>query len=201
MCNCIACKPTVNFRELSWNRTKFSPYFEIAIHVSEEHICPFCGKTIKSGQCMCNCGEFQAAFDKLVAQQCRDTIVPCVFGTSMKGLHNGWYYMPVHEIQSKLLKKSDIEKLGVDFWDFSKMYSVCGKCGFRFANPSFKDGILKFYWKNLKTKRVHLCTLQDFYTYEKVFLYEVVQKGDKVEYNQLIEFQNWNDCCSKLKEM
>lgn len=199
MHNCITCKPTVEFRELAHNRTKFSPYFEIAIYVSEEHICPFCGQTMKSGQYMCDCAEFQTAFNKFVAKQCG--CAHCILGGSMKDFHGRWSYIPVHDIQSKMLKKSDVEKLGVDFWDFSKMYSVCGKCGFRFANPSFKDGILQFYWKNLKTKRVHLCSLQDFYTYEKVFLYEVVQKGNKTEHKQLLEFENWDELCKKIKEM
>ena len=202
MCNCIAYEPSINFEDRTTKKTKFSPYSTISVYLSEVHICPFCGKILKLGHYNCNCTEFQTAYNKLVRQERHSRINHYVINTCEDDNHCNLFIKPVVEIQSKLIKKSEVKNFGTDFWDFSKMYSFCGKSGFRLANPSYKNETLQFYWKNLATKSVFLCTLENLCVcvHDNIIFQEISWENNKPQYDTLLQFQDWNEFCKKLKE-
>lgn len=202
MDNYIAYKPEVWFKNPSKTKTKFSPYSDILVYLSEVHYCPFCGKVFEGTHKMC-CSEFDDAFTKLLQQNGASDRMYYSIGNDTQEHGSNLIRRPVTDIQSCLLKKSEVKDFDVDFWDFSKMHNVCGKRGFRFANPSYEDGVLKFYWKDLETKSVFLCSLQGLHigAYEIIFLKKCVWEDGHPKYENLTRFSDWNELCEALKKV
>ena len=202
MDNYIVCKPKVWLDDPFSKKTKFSPYSGISICISEVHHCPFCGKVYQGTSNPC-CDDFVKAYLKLLLKYGITDLVHHSIGNNLEEFGSNVFHKPVTEIQSRLLKKSEVKCFDKDFWDFSEMYHVCGDVGFRLANPSFEGEVLKFYWKNLKTKNVHLCSLQSLHigAYEPVFLQKCVWTNGKPKYDNVIRFQDWNKLCETLKKL
>ncbi|MBO4516972.1 hypothetical protein J5751_06180 [bacterium] len=202
MDNYIAYEPKVQLDDPFCRKTKFSPYSGISISVSEVHYCPFCGEVYQGTSKPC-CEDFVRAYLKLLLRYKITDLVHHSIGNDLEEYGSNVFHRPVTEIQSRVLKKSEVKRFDADFWDFSEMYSVCGDVGFRLANPSFEGGELKFYWKNLKTKKVHLCSLQDLKinAYEPIFLRKCSWINDYPKYENLVRFEDWNKLCEVLKEL
>ena len=198
--NYISYKPTVRFGDKGYLVEKFSPYYEIIVSLSEIYKCPFCGQVIQLDH-KCNCDEYKKAFEKTLENY---GCIPskCTFDLRTSMQKSLTFYRTVDEIKSRLLKRQEIKAFDVDFWDFSDMYPVCGEKGFRFANPSYEDGVLKFYWKNLKTKSVFLCSLDglEVETHRSLSLQEVIRNDKNPLYEKIAEFADWNDFCRVLKK-
>ena len=203
MGNYIAYKPTVRLETPASYKTKFAPYADVVICLTEVHYCPFCGGEVVSGARHTCCDKYANAFDKFAKQHGATNVVRYFVGDDLEEHGINLFRKSVTEIKSCLLRKSVIKEFGPDFWDFSEFYPVCGDKGFRLANPLFQGGVLKFYWKNLKTKRVFLCSLQDLQVgpHEKTFLMRVVWEGNKPNYETIMSFNDWNDFCEALKKV
>lgn len=198
--NYISYEPTVMFGDTGYLVEKFNPYSEIIVILSEIHHCPFCGQRITWSH-KCNCDRYKTAFENLLKIY---GCVPIKKSMIQQIGKNPTFYRMVNEIKSRKLKKQEIKAFDTDFWDFSVWYQECGEKGFRFANPSYDSDsqTLQFYWKNLKTKSVFLCSLPGLKveTHRSLFLQEVVQNGKNQLHEKIAEFAGWNDFCKVLKK-
>lgn len=198
--NYISYEPTVRFGDTGYLVEKFNPYYEIVVVLSEINKCPFCGQVVELSH-KCNCDEYKKAFENLLKNYGCGPI-KSMFQQIGK---NPVFYRTVDEISSRLLKKQEIDAFDADFWDFSILYPVCGKKGFRLVNPSydFDSQTLQFYWKDLATKSVFLCSLQglEVETNKRLFLRETVYNGGNASYKQLAEYRDWNAFCEVLKKL
>ena len=187
--NYIIYVPKVVFSEIGYVEELFYPYQEIAIYVTESYLCPFCGQIHDSRNS--ECYAYRDAIINLLKEQygfhsIRYKIV--------KKSKRTVFYRSVDEIAWTKLSKSQIRKFGPDFWDFSELHRLSGKMGFRLANPYYESDSeeVGFYWKNLETKEVFLCSVPEI-TYEKnaEIIFENKDDGSVIveypDYNALVK--------------
>ena len=188
--NYIRYVPKVTFREPGYVAELFDPYQEIAINVTENYECPFCGQI----HCNCNsrCYPYVNAVRKLFKQY---GFLPSHCEVARQRKLNV-FYRSVGDIETRLLSKSEVKKFGPDFWDFSKLYNVCGKMGFRFANEyyDFDSKEVGFYWKNLETKEVFLCSLSEIEIETDI---KIILRS-KDDGSSIAEYENYNDFVKEL---
>ena len=191
--NYISYEPTVLFGDKGYLVKEFYPYYEIVVVLSEINKCPFCGQVIKS-DLKCNCDEYKRAFKKLL----KNYGIPSksTFDLRMYMQESPTFYRLVDEISLRSLEEQEINAFDANFWDFSIMHPVCGDKGFRLANPSYENGVLKFYWKDLKTKKVFLCSLELEVDVKKSF-FLVAGENRKL----IAECKDWNELCELLKKL
>lgn len=187
--NYIRYVPKVTFREPGYLVELFDPYQEIAINVTERYVCPFCGQIHDSRTS--ECYAYRHAIRSLLEQN-GFSLSRCEVVRQRK---LNLFYRSVDDIKVRLLGKSVIKKFGPDFWDFSESYNVCGKMGFRFANPcyDFESKEVRFYWKNLETKEVFLCSLSGIEIETGIKI--ILRSNDG---NSIAEYGNYNDFAKEL---
>jgi len=191
------------------------PYQSVRAIISESYICPFCGNIIKDFHC--NCEEFQTAFKKLQEFQ-KDN-------SHKSELH----YSPFHEslgyekdiksISLKELSKKDIEKLGPDIWDCATKFTdhFC-ESSYLVTAGEYVDNTVSFICKDIKTKKVYLCTMNDINFSGLnirlgVWCEKTVSDGAfdgemrcgnyhfESGYEDIVTFENWEQFCKILLAM
>lgn len=191
------------------------PYLYVGALVKETYVCPFCGNTLKEFHC--NCEEFQTAFKKLQE-----------FNKDFKHkskLHypefhvNIAYRKDIKEIDVKKLGKEDIGKLGPDFWDdATKVHDRECDYSYLVKNGEYKDNKITFICKDIQTKKVYQCTIDDIiFTGMKINLgvwrRKTVSDGAfdgemrcgnyhfEDGYEDIVTFENWEQFCKILLAM
>ena len=184
--NYIIYVPNVTIQTPGYLSKFFHPYREIATYISEFHICPFCGQIHDTRYS--ECFDYRGKISNLLEQNGAKH-----YKIIKERRRSAVYKRCVNDVVVKQVRKSQIMEFGPDFWDFSEFYYVCGKNGFRLANPSYDPDSkeVRFYWKNLGNKDVFLCSVPiDIEENDKIIFKSSGE--DKVvleykDYNALVE--------------
>jgi len=184
--NYIIYVPNVTIQTPGYLRKLFNPYREIAINISESYICPFCGQIHDTRYS--ECFDYRDKISNLLEQNGAEH-----YKIIKESRRPAVYKRPVDVVVAKQVRKSQIMEFSPDFWDFSRFYCVCGKMGFRLANPSYDPDSkeVRFYWKNLDNKDVFLCSVPiDIEKNDKI-IFKSKDNGEVIveyeDYNALVE--------------
>lgn len=192
------------------------PFRSVQAINRESYICPFCGKVMKEFDC--DCREFKRAFKKLQESHndhdhksnLHNPLFPSSFG----------YERKIESIHIKKLDKKEIESLGPDFWDYADRSSdhFC-ECSYLVSPGKYEDNKISFVCKDLQTKRVYRCTMNDITISglkvclgvwrRKTVSHGLGPNGEirygnyhfENGYKDIVTFENWEQFCKVILAM
>lgn len=194
--------------EKEHNAGTFFPFTMVEVSIEEECLCPFCGKPMENFSCKCE--EFQAKIKKLKTS---------LGDTQQKSvLHRSIFdCLAVTERPIACVKYEEVENLGTDFWDYSTpFFDNLTKRGFLVSNASYDENehTILFYCKDLKSKVVYLCKMDNIvYEPKKVYFGILEEKtisdgGNTLgnyhfedEWVDFGEYESWQAFCDMIKNL
>lgn len=189
-------------------KKRFYPFTWVDFYPHEELICPFCKKPLSN--LYCDCEEFKQKFallqEKNGDHEHSSSLQYGAFGERVT------YRKKISELTVKSLSATKIQKLDPDFWDYAV---ACAQFGHTYwvKKGTYQDGKIKFYCKDLNTKKVYLCTIAMEFEYEDLSLRsseEVFIPGHSErlgdyhyerKYHKFSSFAGWAGFCQALREV
>lgn len=187
------------------------PYISVSYVIQEEYHCPFCGKRVTNFHC--NCESFKVMFAKLqedYRDQKHESSICCDIPSDFTYACR----QPIASIKTKKLEPLRIEMESLDnLFSAKRIFDPLTKCDYLIVNAKYSptEKEITFYCKNLTTKEVFQCKLENIQYYaQKVYLNisEDIKDVSNVHHatetnkvsHDIAEFDNWESFCQKIRE-
>jgi len=192
------------------------PFREVIFEFHEIRICPFCGKELEPSSYNCDCQEFGNAFRKM-----QESSMDLEHESE---LHTDWFNTTLNGYETsavsyRLLDEQTVSELGPDFWDNANQskHSHFTKKAHLLSKGTYDGQKIRFYCKDVETKKIWYCECNDKIGYAKKFIFlgkyycifvpnqfggpnTIGNYHEEFGFNSIRRFSGWEQfCCELLK--